>query len=136
TIAAYSGLSVAASQNNFSSTNATLIVGAASQHRTLCLLEIQGLGVSGKKLFLAVVGEHFDQRGIGVEYLSFRRAEVNALLQSLEQLGKACFLLALLGHVPGESADADNLIVGYDGVEHAIEVQDSAGSLDLDPDES
>ena len=61
--------------------------------------------------------------GLASSKLSLGRAEVDALLQGLEQFGEAHFLLALLGHVAPQHARAYHFVSFDDAIQHAFEIE-------------
>ena len=111
---------------------APAIVCAPSQHRPLAGIDIQGAGIHRQEFVPAAAAEHLNQRRIGVEQLALRSAEVHAFLQGLKKFSKAAFFLALFGHVPGESADANDLVTLYDRIQHTVEVKRAGAVLHLD----
>ena len=95
------GRAILAPQRELAAALAPAIVRAPAQHRTLAAIEIERCWDRAQaSSSLLPQPEHLDQRRIGVEQLAFRRAEVHAFLQGLEQFGEAAFFLALFGHVP------------------------------------
>src|SRR5207249_3277073 len=63
---------------------------------------------------------------------TFRRAEVHAFLECFKQFCKALLLFTFFGDIAGEGTRADNLIIVYDGIEHALEIEHSGAVLSSD----
>ena len=85
----------------------------------------------GLQLLPGGVTQHAHQRGVHGHDAIPGRADVDAFLQGLEELGEARFAFAQRGDVPGEHGDAVHLFRAEDGMRHAIEVARRAASPHL-----
>ena len=56
-----------------------------------------------EQLFLGIVAEHANERGIGVENAIVGSDDVDAFLQRFEQFGEACFVFARRGDIAREN---------------------------------
>ena len=124
--------SVLSLQLDLACAHAAAIVDRPPQHG-LAWIEIQCWRLNRQQFALFVIPQHADQRGIRLQQLSLGRAEVDTLLQSLEQFGEAEFFLALLGDVAAQHAHAHDLVTLHDAVQDTIEVKRARTVLQPDP---
>src|ERR1700676_2705805 len=77
---------------------------------------------TGQKVFLGIVSEHANERGIGVDDAIVRSNDIDAFLKGLEQFGETRFVFAKSGDIAGEHGDAVHLVIAEHGMRDTVEI--------------
>src|SRR5450755_4533352 len=124
------------SQSNLARASSSTLTTRAAQHGLRTRIDAQLFRSQVQQISFAVVTENRYQRRIHLQQLPFGTADVNALLQRLEQLRKALLLLAIPGNIARQNARARDVTTLHDRIYDTIVVTTARLSLKLELDHS